>query len=220
MNDLIKVFIVDDHLIVRRGLATLLIARNGMQVVGEASTGEEAIVKARHVQPDVILMDLNLPGMGGLEALRIICAEDPTARILVLTTFDEDKRVSAAIHAGALGYLRKDTSPDELFDAIRQIAKGGSYLPQEIVQKLVRDLQGPKCSIPKGSVLTEREKDILAALAKGLSNQQIADMLFIGDTTVRSHVRNILGKLGVSNRTEAAIFAVESGIVCNRALSA
>lgn len=209
MSCLIKVLIVDDHQIVRRGLASLLSARNGMQVVGEAATGEEAIVKARSLNPDVILMDLIIPGIGGIEAIRVICGEKPDARILVLTSFDEDNRVSATIEAGALGYLRKETSPDELFDAIRDVAKGASYLPQEIVQKLVRGLQEAKNNALNGNDLTEREMDVLSALAKGMSNQQIANHLMISTATVRSHVRNILSKLGVTNRTEAALYFVE-----------
>jgi two-component system, NarL family, response regulator LiaR len=216
MSDLIRVLVVDDHQIVRRGLATLLIARNGMQVVGEAADGEEAVVKARHLQVDVILMDLIMPRLGGLEAIRAIRAEDPTARILVLTSFDEDSRVSAAIKAGALGYLRKDASPDDLFHAIRNTAKGASYLPQEIVQKLIRDLQHTNTSMQIGVDLTEREIDVLGAIAKGMSNQEIADTLFISTTTVRTHVRNLLGKLGVANRTQAALYAVESGITNKR----
>jgi NarL family two-component system response regulator LiaR len=217
MNYLIRLLVVDDHQIVRCGLAAFLTARNGMQVVGEAATGEEAIVKARYLNPDVILMDLNMPGMGGLEATRMICAEKPDARILILTSFDEDNRVPAAIQAGALGYLRKDTSADELFNAIHNIARGASYLSQEIVQKLVHGLHGSKGNSRDGNALTERELDVLAALAKGLSNQEIADLLIISCTTVRSHVRNVLGKLGVSNRTEAAIYAVESGVLYHRA---
>jgi len=216
MSDLIKILVVDDHQIVRRGLATLLISRNGMQVVGEAADGEEAIVKARHLNADVILMDLIMPRLGGLEAIRTIRAEDPTARILVLTSFDEDSRVSAAIKAGALGYLRKDASPDDLIHAIRNTAKGASYLPQEIVQKLIRDLQHTTTTTQIGIDLTDREIDVLAAIAKGLSNQEIADTLFISTTTVRTHVRNLLGKLGVANRTQAALYAVESGITSKR----
>jgi DNA-binding NarL/FixJ family response regulator len=220
MNDLIKVLVVDDHLIVRRGLAAYLVARNGMQVVGEAATGEEAIVKARSLGPDVILMDLNMPGMGGLEAMRIICAQVPGARVLVLTSYDDGNRVPEAIQSGALGYLRKDTSPDELFHAIHNIAKGASYLSQEIVQKLICGLQGSKGDTQNGNHLTEREMDVLAALAKGMSNQEIADSLIISNATVRTHVRNVLEKLGVANRTEAAVYAVESGILCNRAVHA
>lgn len=211
MAELIRVLVVDDHPIVRRGIAGVLIPRNGMQVIGEAEDGEEAIVRARQLHPDVILMDLNMPKLGGLEAIRAIHAEDPAARILVLTSFDEDGRVSAAIKAGALGFLRKDASPDDLFDAIRYTAKGKSFLPQEIVHQLIHDLRNPVSLAEAGTELTEREQDVLSAIAKGMSNQEIADALTISTTTVRTHVRNVLHKLGVANRTQAALCAVKSG---------
>jgi DNA-binding NarL/FixJ family response regulator len=212
VSDLISILVVDEHEIVRRGMATLLVARNAMQVIGEAADGEEAVVKAHHLKADVILMDLLMPRLDGLEAIRAILAEDATARILVLTSFDEDSRVTAVIKAGALGYLRKDASPDALFHAIRNAAKGASYLPQEIMQKLIRDLQHTNSTTQVGIDLTEREIDVLGAIAKGMSNQEIAETLFISTTTVRTHVRNLLGKLGVTNRTQAALYAVQSGI--------
>lgn len=212
MNELIRVLVVDDHPIVQRGLASVLTARNGFHVIGEASNGTEAVIKARSLRPDVILMDLVMPQMDGLEAIRQIRSEDPTARILVLTSFDEDSRVAAAIKTGALGYLRKDSSPDDLFMAIRKTATGTSYLPPEIVQKLIRDLQHPVTAAEPQIDLTERELDVLSAIAQGLSNQEIADALFISTATVRTHVRNLLSKLGVVNRTQAALYAVEYGL--------
>jgi DNA-binding NarL/FixJ family response regulator len=220
MSTLIRVLVVDDHQIVRRGLATLLIARNGMQVVGEAATGEEAITKARALNPEVILMDLRMPGMGGAEAMRILRAEMPAAYCLVLTTFSEDEHLSAALQAGARGYLYKDTSPDELFEAIRAVAKGAFHLPQEIIQKLVRTQQESKSKAQVAHSLTKRELDVLGSLAKGMSNREIADFHFVSIATVRSHVRNLLDKLDVSNRTEAAVYAVESGLLDQRVLSA
>lgn len=212
MAELISVLVVDDHPLVRRGIASVVIPRNGMQVVGEAADGAEAVVRARQLHPDVILMDLIMPKQSGLEAICAILAEDPAARILVLTSFDDDGRVSGAIKAGALGFLRKDASPDDLFVAIRNTAKGASYLPQEIVQKLIRDLQHPGSPASVGAGLTDRELDVLAAIAKGMSNQEIANTLYIGTTTVRTHVRNVLRKLGVANRTQAALCAVKSGL--------
>jgi DNA-binding NarL/FixJ family response regulator len=191
-----------------------------MHVVGEAATGEEAIIKARGLKPDVILMDLSMPGMGGAAAIGILRVEAPEARILVLTNFDDDSYITAALQAGALGYLRKDTSPDELFEALHKVARGTSYLSQEVVQKIVKGVQTPKSTSKKSNELTEREIDVLAALAKGMSNREIADLLLISTTTVRSHVRHLLDKLGMTNRTEAAVYAVESGLLCSRVLSA
>jgi DNA-binding NarL/FixJ family response regulator len=213
MSDLIRVLVVDDHLIVRRGLASLLTARNGMLVVGEAADGEEAIVKARHLQPDVILMDLMLPRIGGLAAIRIIRAENPNARILVLTAADEEEHITAVLQAGALGFLPKDIAVEDILLSIQYAAKGGIYLPQEIVQKLIRHLQAPVTTAPSPVEFTAREVDVLASIAKGMSNQEIADCLLISRTTVRTHVRNILSKLGATNRTQAALFAIEAGIL-------
>jgi two-component system, NarL family, response regulator LiaR len=216
MAELIRILVVDDHPIVQRGLTSVLVPRNGFQVVGEAGDGEEAVIKARMLRPDVILMDMIMPRMGGLEAIRLIRAENPDAHILVLTSFDEDNRVSAAVKAGALGYLRKDSSPDDLFAAIRKTATGATYLPPEIVQKLIRDLQHPAAAPQPGNELTERELDVLAAISKGMSNQEIAEKLYISTATVRTHVRNLLSKLGVANRTQAALYAVEAGLTSSQ----
>ena len=212
MSEEIRVLIADDHTVVRGGLVALLEDVEGIQVIAEAGDGIEAVLKARSVKPDVILMDLMMPRMTGIEATEEIKRENPNARILVLTSFDDDGRVSGAIKAGALGFLRKDASPDDLFVAIRNTAKGASYLPQEIVQKLIRDLQHPGSPASVGAGLTDRELDVLAAIAKGMSNQEIANTLYIGTTTVRTHVRNVLRKLGVANRTQAALCAVKSGL--------
>ncbi len=205
MSDLIRILIADDHFVVRQGLAALLAPRNGMEVVGEAATGREAVDRARVLQPDVILMDMMMPEMDGPEAIALIKQENPAARILVLTSFGESKQISAAIQAGALGYLLKDSSPDDLLHAIQSVYRGNLVLPQDLALKLMQ----PQPAAAALDQLTERETDVLRLLAKGQSNQEIAAALNIGMTTVRSHVSNILMKLNVSNRTQAALVAQE-----------
>jgi NarL family two-component system response regulator LiaR len=205
MTDLIRVLIADDHYVVRQGLAALLAPRNGMEVIGEAATGREAVELARTLEPDVILMDMLMPEMDGPQAIARIKQENPAARILVLTSFGESKQIAAAIQAGALGYLLKDSSPDDLLLAIRSVHRGNLVLPQDLALKLMQ-LGPPAAALDQ---LTERETDVLRLLAQGQSNQEIARNLHISMTTVRSHVSNILMKLGVSNRTQAALVARE-----------
>jgi NarL family two-component system response regulator LiaR len=209
MTDLIRVLIADDHYVVRQGLAALLAPRNGMEVVGEAATGREAVNLARTLQPDVILMDMIMPEMTGPEAISLIKQENPDARILVLTSFGESKQVSAAIQAGALGYLLKDSSPDDLLHAIRSVYRGNLVLPQDLALALIQ----PRPAAPTLDQLTERETDVLRLLAQGQSNQEIARNLSISATTVRSHVSMILMKLDVSNRTQAVLVAQERQLV-------
>lgn len=209
MPDLIRVLIADDHFVVRQGLAALLAPRNGMEVVGEAATGREAVDLARAVQPDVILIDMIMPEMEGPEAIARIKQDNAKARVLVLTSFGESKQVAAAIQAGAMGYLLKDSSPDDLLDAIRNVHKGSLVLTQDLALKLMQTQPAPA---PLDQ-LTERETDVLRLLAQGQSNQEIAQNLNISMTTVRSHVSNILMKLNVSNRTQAALVAQERRLV-------
>jgi two-component system, NarL family, response regulator LiaR len=211
MSDLIRILIADDHFIVRQGLAALLVPRNGMEVIGEAATGREAVDLARTLQPDVILMDMIMPEMGGPEAIRLIRQDNPQARALVLTSFGESKQISSAIEAGALGYLLKDSSPDDLLHAIRSVYRGNLVMPQALAQKLMQPQ--PAAAAPDLDQLTEREIDVLRLLAQGQSNQEIAANLHIGSTTVRSHVSSILMKLGVTNRTQAALLARERQLV-------
>ena len=208
MTDLIRILIADDHYVVRQGLAALLASRNGMEVVGEAATGREAVDLARALQPDVILMDMIMPELDGPAAITLIKQENPRARILVLTSFGESKQISAAIQAGALGYLLKDSSPDDLLHAIRSVYRGNLVLPQDLAVKLMQ----PQPAVAVLDQLTERETDVLRLLAQGQSNQEIAVNLSISTTTVRSHVSTILMKLGVSNRTQAALVARERGL--------
>ena len=205
MTDLIRILIADDHFVVRQGLSTLLSPRNGMEVVGEAATGREAVNLARQLNPDVILMDMSMPEMDGPEAIRLIKQDNPQARILVLTSFGESKRVADAVQAGALGYLLKDSSPDDLLHAIGSVYRGNLVLPQALAVKLMQAPAAP----PAVDQLTEREIDVLRLLAQGQSNQEIGQHLHISTTTVRSHVSNIMMKLGVANRTQAALVARE-----------
>ncbi len=209
MTDLIRVLIADDHYVVRQGLAALLAPRNGMEVVGEAANGREAVDLARTLQPDVILMDMIMPEMNGPEAIALIKRENPKARILVLTSFGESKQISAAIQAGALGYLLKDSSPDDLMHAIRSVHRGNLVLPQDLALALMQ----PRPAAAALDQLTERETDVLRLLAQGQSNQEIARNLSISATTVRSHVSMILMKLDVSNRTQAVLVAQERQLV-------
>lgn len=203
MAELIRVLVADDHFVVRQGLAALLAPRNGMTVVGEAANGREAVELAQALQPDVILMDLIMPEMDGTAAIARIKAQNPAARILVLTSFGEREKVAAALQAGALGYLLKDSSPDDLFDAIRNVHRGRLSLPQELAVELLQ----PQAPAPTGSHFTERELDVLRLLVQGKSNPEIGQALFISPTTVRSHVTSILTKLNVTNRTQAALVA-------------
>ena len=209
MTDLIRILIVDDHFVVRQGLAALLTPRNGMQVVGEAASGREAMELARTLQPDVILMDMIMPEMDGPEATACIKKDNPEARILVLTSFGEGNQIAAAVQAGALGYLLKDSSPDDLLHAIRSVHRGNLVLPQELAMKLMQS----RPNLALLDQLTDRELDVLRLLARGMSNQEIAAALNISATTVRSHVSNILMKLNVSNRTQAVLVAQEQRLV-------
>ncbi|MCA9952088.1 MAG: response regulator transcription factor [Anaerolineales bacterium] len=206
MSDLIRLLIADDHPVVRQGLATLLIPRNGVEVIGEAENGRQAIDLARELQPDVILMDVVMPDMTGIEATAEIKVENPDARILILTSFSTEDKLVSAIKAGALGYLLKDAQPDDLFHAIRSVYRGQLTLPPEMALDL---LQVSKQPDELESSLTERENEVLLAVAEGLSNQEIAQKLNIGANTVRTHISSLLRKLELTNRTQLAIFVTE-----------
>jgi NarL family two-component system response regulator LiaR len=214
MTETIRILIADDHAIVREGLRALISTKPDMELVGEAADGVEAVLKARSLQPDVILLDLVMPRKDGIEAIGEIKQENPEARILVLTSFAEDEKVFPAIQAGALGYLLKDSSPQELLKAIREVYRGESSLHPTIARKLIRELHRPPGSLPPTEEpLTEREVEVLSLVARGLSNQEIADRLVVSERTVRTHVSNILGKLHLANRTQAALYAVREGLV-------
>jgi two-component system, NarL family, response regulator LiaR len=208
----IRVLIADDHSIVRRGIRALLSETGGFEVVAEASDGLEAVLRADETRPDVILMDLLMPGMDGIEATRRITSQLPGARILVLTSFAADNKVFPAIKAGAQGYLLKDSSPEDLVRAIRQVARGEPALHPTVAHKLLQEVARPADLKPAPEALTPREMAVLRLIAQGLSNQEIADALHISEPTVRTHVSRILGKLHLASRTQAALYAVREGL--------
>lgn len=209
--DPIRIVIADDHAIVREGLSYLVSNRPDIEIVGEAEDGAQAVHLARTLQPDVILLDLIMPRMDGIAAINAIKREDPDARILVLTSFAEEEKVFAAIRAGALGYLLKDSSPLALIDAIYDVHRGDSSLHPSIARKLIRELNRPPDLPPTEDPLTEREVEVLKLVAHGLSNQEIADRLYISPRTVGVHVGHILDKLHLANRTQAALYALREG---------
>ncbi|MGD1992469.1 MAG: response regulator transcription factor [Anaerolineae bacterium] len=208
----IRVLVVDDHIIVRRGIRALLATEEGIEVVGEAQDGAEALERIRELHPDVILLDLLMPRLDGIEVTRQVMAENPQARILVLTSFAADDKVFPAIKAGALGYLLKDTGPRALVRAIRQVYRGESSLSPVIARKVLQELSQPSDRPPTAEPLTERELQVLQVVARGSSNQEIAQELMISEATVRTHVSNILGKLHLASRTQAALYALREGL--------
>lgn len=208
----IRVLIADDHTIVRKGISALLATEPDIQVVGEARDGVEALALAQSLNPDVVLMDLVMPRLDGIEATRQIALKQPGARILVLTSFAADDKVFPAIKAGALGYLLKDSDPEMLVEAIRRVYNGESSLEPSIARKVLIELAQPPRTGLTPEPLTARELDVLRFVAQGKNNKEIAGALFITDTTVRTHVSNILGKLHLASRTQAALYALREGI--------
>jgi NarL family two-component system response regulator LiaR len=212
MKEPIRVLITDDHAIVRKGLAVLLGTERGIKVVGEARDGREAVEKAGALKPDVVLMDLVMPGMDGIEATRKITEARPGVRILVLTSFAADDKVFPAVKAGALGYLLKDTAPEELVEAIHRVHRGEPSLQPDIARKVLQELSHPGKEKPTTDPLTERELEVLRLISRGLSNKEIAAAIFVAEWTVRTHVSNILSKLHLASRTQAALYALKSGL--------
>ena len=212
MTSSIRVLVADDHAIVRKGIRALLATEPDIEVVGEAENGREAVTEVERLRPDVILMDLVMPEMDGIEAIRRITARQSEARILVLTSFAADDKVFPAIKAGALGYLLKDSGPEELVQAIHQVSRGESSLHPTIARKLLQELSRPSEGPPTPEPLTEREVEVLRLVAKGRNNREIADQLVISEATVRTHVSNILSKLHLASRTQAALYALREGL--------
>jgi len=213
LRDTIRVLVADDHAIVRKGICALLATEPRIKVVGEARDGDEAIAAAERLQPDVILMDIVMPGVDGLEATRHLVSTQPQVRILVLTSFAGDDNIFPAIKAGALGYLLKDSGPEELVHAIQQVYRGESSLHPAVARRLLRELSCPSEQGPESACLTEREVEVLQLVARGQSNRQVADLLTISEATVRTHVSNILSKLNLCSRTQAALYALREGLV-------
>jgi NarL family two-component system response regulator LiaR len=208
----ITVLIVDDHSVVRQGLCSFLDLLADIQVVGEASGGAEAVELARSLSPSIVLMDLVMPGMNGIEATRLICAQCPGTKVIALTSFLADEQIFPALAAGAAGYLLKDVSPGELAQAIRTVHQGNAELHPEVAKKLIEGLQNHDESHSEQK-LTQRELEVLRLIGSGLNNQRIADELVISQKTVKVHVSSILSKLNLADRTQAAIYAIKNGLV-------
>ena len=211
----IKILIVDDHTVVRDGLSSMLSRQDDFTVVGEAGNGVEAMERARDLKPDVILMDLRMPEMDGVEAMRQISEQDESVRFIVLTTFDTDEYIFDAIDAGAKGYLLKDASRDDLFHAVRAVHQGESLIEPGVAAKVLNRLTELSRHGPRGpgEILSEREIEVLQLMAKGAANKEIAGSLTISESTVKTHVANIFQKLDVNHRTEAVTQALQKGII-------
>jgi NarL family two-component system response regulator LiaR len=209
----IRVLVVDDQVIVREGVALLLGQVEGIEVAGEAGDGQQAVVLDAALQPDVVLMDLVMPGMDGIEATRRITAGREDAKVLVLTSYAGDDKVIPAIEAGARGFLLKDSSPADLIRAIRHVHQGRSSLDPAIASQVLLELKRPATQPPASDPLTDRELEVLRLVATGLSNAEVASRLVITEATVRSHMSNILGKLHLDNRVQATLYALQEGIV-------
>jgi len=208
MTKNIRILLVDDHAMVREGIRAFLTNKPGIQIVGEAENGEKAVELAASLKPDVILMDLVMPVMNGLEAIRLIKAQDPRPRILVITSFAENDKVFPAIKAGASGYLLKDSTPQQLLQAVEDVANGDSPLHPLVTQKILNEINKPASPTLLNEHLSGREIEVLKQIAHGLSNLEIAQHLHLSENTVRSHISTILVKLHLTNRTQAALYAL------------
>ncbi|MCX4527124.1 MULTISPECIES: response regulator transcription factor [unclassified Streptomyces] len=218
MSTPIKVMIADDQMMVRQGFTVLLNAQPDIEVIGQAVDGADAVAKVAELGPDVVLMDIRMPGMGGIEATSVITGDPAAAvKVLVLTTFDLDEYVYEALRAGASGFLLKDASADQLAEAVRVVAAGEALLSPNITKRLITEFS--RMGAPRGpskarlGELTERETEVLSLIAQGLSNAEIAGHLIVAEQTVKTHVGRILVKLGLRDRTQAAVFAYETGLV-------
>ncbi len=212
MSDCIRVMLVDDHAVVRSGLSTFLMTCTDMELVGEAANGRQAIDLCQQVRPNVVLMDLVMPGMDGATATRLIREQCPEIQVIALTSFKEQELVQGALQAGAIGYLLKDISAEELANAIRAAYAGKPALAPEAAQVLIEASRTPAVDQP-GSTLTAREREVLALMTEGLNNKEIAERMVVSASTAKSHVSSILSKLNVSSRTEAVALALQKHLV-------
>ena len=218
MMEKIRVLIVDDHQVVRQGLRTFLELHADIDVVGEAGDGASAVARARELEPNIVLMDLVMPGMDGIAATRAIKALGKATQVIALTSFTEDEKVFPAIQAGASSYLLKDVSPDDLVEAIRAVQRGEPRLHPDIARKLMEQI-GRQTNTARDIVpddLTEREREVVRLVAQGCSNGEIAQKLVISDKTVKTHISNILSKLNLQDRTQLAIYAIRNGLADSR----
>jgi DNA-binding NarL/FixJ family response regulator len=211
MSD-IRILLAEDQTLVRQGLRTILRLEPGLTVVGEAGNGDEAVRQALELRPDIVLMDIQMPGRNGVDATALIAASCPDTRAIVLTTFDYDEYVFDAVKAGAMGYLLKDVPATELVDTIRRVHAGESFIQPSVASKALLEF-GRRSRGPADEQLTERERDVLNLLAEGASNREIGVRLYLAEGTVKNHVSNILGKLHAANRTHAVALAREQGLI-------
>ncbi len=217
MADKISLLITDDHALVRQGIRAFLELQPDLTVIGEADSGEAAVRMAAELAPDVVLMDLVMPGIGGVEATRQVKQVSPHSQIIVLTSYHEDEYIFPALRAGALSYVLKDIGPDELADTERKAARGESMLHPRVASRVVEELRGARRDTPNlFTDLSDRELEVLRLIADGLSNAEIASKLVISEKTVKGHVSNILGKLHMMDRTQAAVLAWQEGLVARR----
>lgn len=213
MTEGIRIVVADDHPVVREGLRSFLGSRPGLEVVGEAGDVDGVVSVVADAQPDVVLLDLVMPGGGGVAALPRLLALSPAPKVIVLTSFGADDQALAAVRAGASGWLGKDVPPTELESAIRTVARGGSVLDPAVASRVLAEVSSPSGSDPGLDQLTAREREVLALLGRGLSNRDLAAALFVAEKTIKTHVSSILSKLHLSDRTQAALFAVRHGLV-------
>jgi len=214
MSELITVLVVDDHKVVRQGVRAFMDTQPDLTVVGEAESGQEAIALAAEHAPDVVIVDLVMPGMDGIEVTRYIKQASPRTQIIVLTSYHQDEHIFPAIRAGALSYLLKDVGPAELADAVRKAAAGEAVLHPRVAARVVQELHGARQDLPNPfTELSERELEVLRLIADGMNNADIAETLVISEKTVKSHVSNILNKLHLADRTQAAVYAWREGVV-------
>ena len=214
---MISVMIVDDHKMVRQGIRAFLSTQEGIKVVAEASSGDEVLLLTREHLPDVILMDLKMPGLDGVEATRRAKQAHPSTQVIVLTSYHQDEHIFPAIRAGALSYLLKDVGPDELANAVRMAAKGEAILHPRVAARVIKEVHGSNLDKPSAfTELSDREMEVLKLIAEGMNNAQLAEALGISEKTVKSHVSNILAKLQLTDRTQAAVYAWREGVMRQR----